>query len=79
MPGAKLTGMLYVMLLPGAAGTYAPVTPNPVPRLLTVPQFAPGPTATHDTPALCVTPAGNVSVSVTLVASDGPPLVSTIT
>jgi hypothetical protein len=79
MLAAKLTGWLYVRLLPAAAGTYAPVTPNPVPELVTVPQFAPGPTATQDRPALCVTPAGSVSASVTLDASEGPVLVSTIT
>ena len=79
MLAAKFTGWLYVTLLPAAAGTYAPVTPKLVPELVTMPHNAPGPTATHERPALCVTPAGNVSASVTFVASDGPPLVSTMT
>jgi len=47
--------------------------------LLTVPQLAPGPTAVQDRPALWVTPTGNVSVRLTLVASDGPALVTIIT
>ena len=77
MPGAKATGTVNVSALPAPAPTVAPVVPKlfwPVVPV-TVPHVA-VPTATHVAFALRVTPAGNGSVTVTLLALDGPALLT---
>ena len=73
---AKATGAVNTRELPAPAAIFAPVVPNsdcPVVPV-TVPQLA-TPIATQDALAVRVTPAGNGSVTVILVASDKPPWV----
>jgi hypothetical protein len=77
IPAANDTGAVKVRLFPPPAVIEAPVVPKLVCPVVpvTVPQLA-VPAATHVALAVKVTPAGNGSVSVTLVAFDGPEFVT---
>ena len=79
MPAANATGTVNTTLLPAPAAIVAPVVPKLVWPIVpvTVPQLA-APTGAHDAFADSVTPAGSASVTVTLAAADGPPLVTVI-
>ena len=78
MPAAKATGTVNTSLLATPPGAMlAPVVPKAVWPIVpvTVPQLA-VPVGTHVALAERVVPAGSASVRVTLVALDGPPLVT---
>ena len=74
---ANATGAVNTSELPAPAAICAPVAPKLVwpARPVTVPQLA-LPFATQVAFAVSVTPAGNASLTVTLVASDRPPCVT---
>ena len=74
---ANATDTVNTSLSAAAAPTVAPVVPKLVCPVVpvTVPQVA-VPLAAQVTFAVSVTPAGNASVTVRLVATDGPPLVT---
>ena len=78
MPDANATGTVNVSELPAPTPTVAPVVPKLVWPVVpvTVPQLE-TPTATQVALALRVTPAGSGSETVTLIAFDGPALVTT--
>ena len=78
MPDANDTGALNVRLLPAPAAIVAPVVPKLVCPVepVTTPHVA-APLDTHVALALSVTPAGKGSETVTLLALDGPALVTT--
>ena len=71
------TGAENTSVFPAPAAICAPVAPKLVCPVspVTVPQLA-LPIALHVALAVSVTPAGNVSLTVTLVASDNPPCVT---
>src|SRR5450755_3233874 len=79
MPTAKRTGSVNTRRLPAPAAIVAPVTVNVVPPEIpvTVPHVA-VPDGTQVAVADSVTPAGRLSVTVTLLAFDGPLLVTVI-
>ncbi len=74
---ANPTGTVNTRLSPPPAPMLAPVVPKLVCPVVpvTVPQFA-VPLAAHVAFAVSVNPAGSASVTVTLLAFDGPPLVT---
>ena len=76
-PEAKATGTVNTSLSATPVGMLALVVPKLV--CAAVPVTAPhaaAPLATHVASAVRETPAGNVSVTVTLLATDGPALVT---